>query len=216
MPFRLYNLLVILLFASACSSSPTNKIYRGMFYSDKYFVDPRALFDDQNRHKKEFSEEIYIGETTFEKSDLIAFAFDETNFVFDHTGYLPTDKKYFYDRASSGVRITINIDFDGVEVVELLDLQAKGGCLDNKPHPINLAVARIDPSANIHSITFSINTPCRRYYAEPESPYESLLMVKVKTVSGFYYNIYKMYSFSDECLGLTCNRSDHEGDFYGG
>lgn len=194
----------------ACTHNPSPIPYSGMFYADRYFVDERELFDTEysGAHvtRKDIPDRIYHP-IDFEYTDNIKLIFDPLRYVIDDTGRIPGNDKLYYSRGSRAHEVTIEMNLDKVEVVELLDLQARSGCLDLQPHPTNIAVTRLDPNANIQAITLRIKMPCRRYYSVPDVPYESLLMVKVKTVDGFYYTVHKLYSAADECLQLGCSEA---------
>lgn len=215
-PVNFGYLAVIYLFiaVTGCSSIPHAQPYNGIFYAQHYFVDARALYDEQLTPKSIYKNE-NIQLVDFEFTDKIKLEFDRSRFVANTTGQLPEHKMLYYARGSLAHRVTIHLDLEKVEVVELLDLQARNGCLDYTPRPTNIAVARPDPTINMKTITFSIKMPCRRYYTIPDNPLESLLMVKVKTTDKYYYTIHKLYSVADECIRLWCPEG-YEDPAYGG
>lgn len=209
------GLILSVCILSGCTSSPAiNSTYTGLFYSDRYFMDARELFDEQLAPKPNFEDEIYTY-VDFKHTDKIIVQFDPKRFIEDKTGRIPGNQKLYYDLGSTAHRVTISMDVPKVEVVELIDLQAKSGCLDHQPHETNLGVARFDPSINAQSVTFSIGMPCRRYYSMPEEPFESLLMVKVKTSDGYYYTKHRLYSATYKgCFRLWCGKGEYEHDNY--
>lgn len=183
--------------------------FSDMFYLKDHFIDARELFDDRLAPKPGFKDDAYklFG---FEKTDKIKVIFDKSQFVPDDSGLAPGKQGLYYPSDMNANKVTIKIDLDRVEVVEFLDLQAYSGCLDHQPHPTNLAVSRFDPDKNVKAVTYTIKMPCRRYYSVPSHPYESVLMVKVKTTKGYYYTVHKLYSASrDECLRMWCKRSKY-------
>ncbi|MBI3561426.1 MAG: hypothetical protein HY080_06880 [Gammaproteobacteria bacterium] len=181
-----------------------------MFYLKDYFIDAREMFNDNLSPKPNYKQDAY-NLIDFQKTDKIKVIFDKSQFVADETGLVPGNQGLYYPANLDTNRVSIRLDLENVEVVEFLDVQAFSGCLDHKPHPTNLAVSRFDPKQNVKEVTYTIRMPCRRYFSVPSYPYESVLMVKVKTSKGYYYTIHKLYSASrDECLRLWCKKSKYE------
>lgn len=206
--FRQLSFIALALFLVSCTTNKPDT-YNGMFYLNAHFVDARELFDDKLSPKPQYKDNVFTL-FDFKKTDRIKIEFDQKLFVEDDSGRTPGNQSLYYPDNMLENRVSIKFDLDNVEVVELLDLQAKSGCLDHKPHPSNIAVSRFNPAKNIKEVSYTIKMPCRRYYSVPSYPYESVLMVKVKTSKDYYYTIYKLYSASrNECLDLWCRKSNY-------
>lgn len=202
-----YILLLLMLLMSNAGATAELEKYNDMFHLKDYFIDAREMFNDDSTTKPEIRDVSYKL-IEFKKTDKIMVAFDKSQFVPDTTGLVPDKQGLYYPADPDANRVTIKFGLDNVEVVEFLDLQAYSGCLDHETHPVNLAVSQFDPKKNVKEVTYTIRMPCRRYYTIPSYPYESVLMVKVKTSKGYFYNVHKLYSASrDECLRLWCKKN---------
>lgn len=204
-PFPLRVSFLVSLLVVGVATAAEGK-YTDMFYLKDYFVDQRELFNADGTSKHKYKDDIYKL-FDFEKTDKIEVVFDKSLFVKDRKGLAPGNEGLYYPASLSSNRVTIKLGLDNVEVVEFLDVQAYSGCLDDRiPHPVNLAVTKFDPKKKIKEVTYTISMPCRRYYSIPDSPYESVLLVKVKTTQGYYYTVRKLYSAvrNNECLEPWC------------
>lgn len=182
------------------------KKYKDVVYTEdeirKYREEETKRMEEERRKYKDV---FYLSggkSVEFKKTDKIKVVFPQNLFVKDPTGQLPKNEKLFIAEQDSVQQVTIKFDLDNVEAMEFLDLQAKGGCLfelaQHGKHPASIAAVQFDPKKNFKAITLRIQMPCRRYYSIPDTPYESLLMVKVKTTQGYFYAVYKLYSSINE------------------